>query len=476
MILKHLHRVSDYEWLYPKSGSMLVDGLLIGSEDILATVEEVVLHQITHIASLPGVADRVIALPNVNKGAGFPSGCVAAFDRANGVVVLSGIGRDINCGIRMVTTNLIAQDIEKKSETLIREFYKAIPCGSTGLSRINLSRKDLAEIFVQGARWVIENRGMGKPEELDFIEDGGVVEGGNPEVLSEEVYKREKHHIGTLGNGSHYLELQVVEEVFDIERARAFGLFKNQVVVTFQAGSRSVGEQVYQEYSEIFKKSSKKYDHPVKSPELYYLPSSSDEGKAYIGAVRAAMNYGYANRQAIGHSIHQVFNDVIKDVDTNTMYDLGHHTLTDEVHKVGPSRAHQLVHRNGCCRNFIGHISGIARPYSVSGQPVIIGGSMGSASYVMAGREESLEKTFGTTVHGSGRIVPSDLAREKFSPGDLARDLEAKGIYLKIRDRERISEDAPEAYRDIEEVARTINKSGLSLRVARLRPIGVMRG
>jgi tRNA-splicing ligase RtcB (3'-phosphate/5'-hydroxy nucleic acid ligase) len=476
MQIKNLHRVSDYEWLIPRHGEMNVDGVIIGSQKLIEEMDDNVYKQLKNVASLPGILEKAIALPDAHSGYGFPIGCVACFDKSDGIVSVGGVGFDINCGVRMVTTNLIYQDIEKKVETLLKAFYKAIPCGVGAAGKISLSKKDLMDVLQQGARWVIKNRGMGREDEMDYLEDGGELEGADPYAVSEEALKREKNQLGTLGSGNHYVELQIVDEVFDIEKARVFGLFKNQVVVSLHTGSRGLGHQVGTDYIKVFSDAARKYGIKVKDRELLYVPAASDEGKRYLGAVRAASNFAFANRQVISYYIHDVFNDVIKDVETNTMYDVGHNTIKEETHKIGTSRRQVLVHRKGSTRNFSGKMQEISRPYRVSGQPVIVGGSMGTASYVLVGREESIAKTFASTVHGAGRVMSRHQAKDSFDFDHLSKELAKKHIILKAKSREGALEEAPEAYKDIEEVIQSISKAGLSQRVARLKPIGVMKG
>lgn len=476
MQLKLLHRISDYEWLLPKHDKMNVDVYIVGSKKIIEEMDDNVYNQVKNVASLPGIVDKVALLPDAHSGYGFPIGCVAAFDKEDGIVSIGGVGFDINCGVRLITTNLIYQDIEKKVDSIIRAFYKKIPAGVGANGKITLTKKELKDVIERGAEWVIKERGMGRIEELDYIEEGGCVEGADFSALTEEALAREKNQLGTLGSGNHYLELQVVEEVFDIERARVFGLFKNQVVATLHCGSRGLGHQTGVDFMNIFANAAHKYKISIKDKELIYVPAKSPEGKRYFAAVQAASNFAFANRQVISYLVSEVLNDVIKDVDTNTMYDIGHNTLKLETHKVGNSKLPLLVHRKGSTRNFAGKSQVVPKPYQFTGQPVIVGGSMGTASYVLCGKEESMEKTFGTTIHGAGRTMSRHKARESLSYEELEKELLKRGVYLKSKSKEGALEEAPIAYKDIEEVVNTVIKSNLSQRVARLRPLGVLKG
>jgi len=476
MQVKNLHRVSDYEWLIPRHGEMNVDALIIGSRKIVESMDENIYEDLKNIASLPGILEKLVVLPNAHPGYGFPTGCVAVFNAKDGIVSIGGVGTDINCGIRLVTTNLIYQDIEKKVETLVRAFFKHIPSGDENQGKLILSRREIKELLTEGALWVIKNRGMGKEEDLDFVESGGYVEDADPDAISEDVLKKEKLQLGFIGSGNHYLELQIVDEIFDIEKARVFGLFKNQVVVSFHAGSQNLSYQINKDYQKIFSKATQKRKILIKNPGLLYMPINTPEGKQFLSAVNCATNFAFANRQVIGHIVHQVFNEVIKDVDTNIMYDIGHNTIREEVHKIGVSKKKVLVHRRGSTRNFAGKMTEISKPYKVSGQPIIVGASIGSISYVLASREESTEKTFASTVHGTGRITTKGRSRGLSDFTHLNNEMKKRHVYLKARDKEKILEYSPHAYKDIEEVILSITKSGLSQRVARLKPIGIIKG
>jgi tRNA-splicing ligase RtcB len=476
MELKRLHRISDYEWVLNKHDQMNVDVYIYANKKLLEEMDENVYNQVKNVASLPGVVDKVVLLPDAHSGYGFPIGCVAAFDKDDGVVSVGGVGFDINCGVRLITTNLIYQDIEKKVDTIINAFFKKIPCGVGANGKITLSKREIKDVLEKGATWVIKEKGMGKLEELDYIEEGGCAAGADFSAVSEEALKREKNQLGTLGSGNHYLELQVVEEIFDIERARTYGLFKNQIVVTLHCGSRGLGHQIGVDYMNIFLKAANKYKISFKNKELLYVPAKSPEAKQYFAAVQCASNFAFANRQVISFLVHEVLNDVIKDVETNTMYDIGHNTLKLELHKIGNARKELFIHRKGSTRNFTGKSQVVPKPYQFTGQPVIVGGSMGTYSYVLCGKEEAMEKTFGSTIHGAGRSMSRHKAKEILTYEKLEAELAKKNVVLKSKSREGAVEEAPVAYKDIEEVIDTVVKASLSQRVARLKPLGVVKG
>lgn len=476
MDLNQLYRISDYEWSLPRSGDMKADALIVGSEALITDMDARLIQQLTAISQLPGILDKLILLPDAYPEGIFPHGLVAAFDPAEGVVLPQAVGHDINCGMRTVTTNLIYQDIEKKGETLTRELFKAIPSGEESRGKQSYAIKEISDIMEQGARWVIENRGMGKEDDLENIEDGGEIIGASPDSIPQDIIKKFKSQLGTIGSGNHFVEIQIVDEVFDIERARVFGLFKNQVVVTFHTGSRGLGQEILAHYQPLFREEMKRLKLHSPHRELTPLPVDNPLSQDFLAAMWATSNYAFANRQIISHAVHHVFNEVIKDVDTNVMYDLGHNMIKEEFHQIGTSKRKVLIHRRGATRNFPGRRPEISKTYRVTGQPVIVAGSMGQHSYVLAGSEESLIKTLGSGIQGAGRLMSEEKALKKFKTDDINLILKNFGVFLKTRNKDSILAEAPGAYKDIEEIIKSITKSHISLRVARLKPIGVIRG
>ncbi len=476
MELNQLYRVSDFEWSIPKTGTMNVDAMIIGTEGIIQDMDKKVIQNIEYISSLPGIVDKLIVLPDVSVDSIFPHGFVVAFDLEEGVLIPQAVGHDINCGIRTVTTNLIFQDIEKKGETLTKELFKAIPSGENARGKVSYTIKDLKEILEQGARWMIENKGMGKEDDLENIEDNGEIIGAHSDSIPEEILKKYKSQLGTIGGGNHFVEIQIVDEVFDIERARVFGLFKNQVIITFHSGSLGLGKEVMEYYEPLFRAQAKKLKMSTPHKDLTPLPIGDPLSQQFLQAMWATSNFAFANRQIISHNIHQVFNEVIKDVDTNVMYDLGHNMIKEEFHQIGTTKRKIMVHRRGATRNFPGKRPEVSMTYRVTGQPVIVAGSMGHHSYVLAGSDLSLTKTLGSGVQGAGRKVPEDKAMKMFKVEDVMQELKDFGVYLKTKNKEHIPAEAPGAYKDIEQVIKSITKANLATRVARLKPIGVIKG
>jgi len=475
MDLGNYYKISDYEWLIPKSGGQNVDILFIGNEKLLKSIDENILNKIKNVASLPGILEKVVVFPNYYLNEGNPVGITFVTDPNDGIICINGVGYDINCGIRLVTTNLIYQDIEKKVESLIKAFAKFIKSGEETSGKFALEEKAIRGIMLEGAKWVIEKRGFGRIEDLDYIEDKGVIEGADPDFIKDSIISNAKKQICTLGLGSHFLEIQIVDEIFDIEKARAFGIFKNQIVITFHTGSRSIGYNLVSYFSNLFSTTMDKQKIDKKDG-LLYLPIKTKEAQLFLNAIKCASNFAFANRQYINYYINFVLNEVIKDVDINIMYDHSHNYIKEEYHKVGNNKVKVLVHRRGTTRNLAGKIPEVPKVYQFSGQPVILPGCIGNYSFVMAGREESIDKTFGSTVNGLGRSSYWYTNKEKVNISGEIKKLEENGIYLKYKDNEKIAEEFKENYKNIEEIVSSINNSGVSQRVARLKTLGILKG
>lgn len=472
MDLKRLYQISDYEWMLNRENGMKADAFIIANETLIREMDESVAKDLSRLAAIPGIVGKVVALPNAGGGIASPVGSVMAFEPNEAVLLPELVGYDVHCGLRFMTTNLISQDIEKKGPALIREFSKLIPSGLAEKSKFSLVKRDLSNALRYGAKWAVEERGIGREEDLDYIENGGYLEGANPSFISEEVLKREKNRLGTLGGGSHYLELQIVDEIYDIERARVFGLFKNQVVVTVHTGSRTLGAEVVKACQERFRKSSAR----ISVSGLFGVPLVSQEGQECMAALKAAANYAYLNRQVIASQVDKVLNEVIKDVETNTMYDLAHHSIMEEKHRVGATSRNVLVYRHGASRAFPGSMAQVPRPYRVSGHPVILSGTYNSPSYVLSGTQDTMMKSFGSVPHCAGRKLSAFDSASRFDEKEVVSKAKERGVFMKIRGGINPSEYAPEAFNNVEDVLQSINKLNMGIRVARLRAIGVLKG
>ncbi len=476
MTIKELEKVSDFEWVYRKRGSMNSDIRFFCSKEILESMDQAVLDQAVNVSHLPGIVGDVIVLPDAHWGYGFPIGSVAAFDEDEGVVTVGGVGFDINCGVRTLKTNLIYYKLSDRDiETLAKKLFENIPAGLGREGKIKLSRKELNKVMVEGVRWCLEN-GFATKEDIEFTEERGRVSGAVPDYVSDEAVEREEGQIGTLGSGNHYLEVQVVEEIYNSDIARVYGLFEGQVVMTIHCGSRGFGHQINADFLKVFRGAVEKYKIPIKEKELLCAPVRSKEGQMYLGAVRCAINYAFANRQMITHLVRETVKKIFRDVEVELLYDVAHNTVKEETHVINGKKKKVFVHRKGSTRGLGAGVEGIPKKYLEVGQPVIVGGSMGTASYILAGTEVAMEKTFGSTIHGAGRTLSRNQAKKNFPYEKVVKQLEMKGIKLMSASKQGVSEEAPQAYKDIEEVVKAISSSSISTKVAKLRPIVSIKG
>ncbi|HXI09593.1 MAG TPA: RtcB family protein [Thermodesulfobacteriota bacterium] len=477
-------KVSDTVWEIPvtyKPG-MLVPARIYATEKLLSEMDAGVIDQVTNVACLPGILRYAYCMPDGHWGYGFPIGGVAAMDPATGVISPGGIGFDINCGMRLVLTNLTYDEVKPRLHELVDSLFYKIPCGvgSTGL--IKLSRQEFRDVVEQGAVWC-KKKGYAWAEDLVYTEEGGCFEGADSSKVSDKAIDRGFDQVGTLGSGNHYCEIQVArpENIYDPETARAFGFtIPNQVAVMFHCGSRGFGHQVATDYLKLFLGVMEtKYGIKVLDRELSCAPFASKEGQDYFSAMKCAVNMAFANRQVILHRIREVFSAVFKrspeDLGMKMVYDVTHNTAKLERHVVDGKRREVLVHRKGATRAFAPGMEGVPEAYKKTGQPVIIGGSMETGSYLLAGLSTGAE-TFYTTSHGSGRTMSRHHAKRMFRGSKLQSDMEARGIYVKSDSWGGLAEEAGAAYKDIDSVVEATELAGLSKRVVRLTPIGNIKG
>ncbi len=476
MDLSKLRRINDYEWEIPKQGEMNVPGRIFGMKRVVEEMDEKVYEQCSNVACLPGIVKASLVMPDGHWGYGFPIGGVAAFDPdEGGVVSVGGVGFDINCGVRTMISNLTERDVRPKIKELVDELFRTVPAGLGSRGEIVLTRAQVNEVLTEGARWVVE-QGYGTEDDLEYTEENGRVEGADPSAVSETAIKRERGQVGTLGSGNHYLEVQVVDEIYDERAANAFGLFEGQVVITFHCGSRALGHQIGTDYLKVLAEASRKYGIKIREKELVCAPINSPEGQKYFAAVCCAINYAFANRQVIAHLARKAFSKIFPGEDLKTLYDIGHNTCKIEEHEVDGKKKRLYVHRKGSTRAFGPGRKELPLKYRSVGQPVIIGGSMGSCSYILVGTEESMVKAFGSTCHGAGRRMSRTQAKKKFWGEQVIRRLAQKGIYVRAHSMPGVAEEAPEAYKDVNEVIESVHHAILSTKVARLRPIGNIKG
>jgi len=477
-------KISDTVWEIPVSykAGMLVPARIYSTEKLLRQMDDGVFEQVTNVACLPGILDYAFCMPDGHWGYGFPIGGMAAMDPATGVISPGGIGFDINCGMRLVRTNLTFEQVQPVLRQLVDALFARVPAGVGSSGFVRLSRDEFRRVAETGSRWCLEH-GYAWPEDLEMTEEGGCYAGADTSTISEKAVERGFDQIGTLGSGNHYLEIQVAkpENIHDAETASAFGFhIPNQIAIMFHCGSRGFGHQVATDYLKLFLGvSEKKYGIRVHDRELSCAPFRSREGQDYFAAMKCAVNMAFANRQVILHRIREVFSAVFhrspEDLGMHMVYDVAHNTAKVERHEIHGKRREVLIHRKGSTRAFGPGMDGLPDCYRQTGQPVIIGGSMETGSYLLAGLSSGKE-TFFTTAHGSGRAMSRHQAKKIYRGQKLQRELEERGIYIRTASWGGLAEEAGPAYKNIDEVVEATELAGLSKRVIRLVPIGNVKG
>jgi len=477
-----LERVDEFRWRIPKAykPGMRVDGLIYASERMLKDIKsDRAAEQVANVAFLPGIVRYSYAMPDIHWGYGFSIGGVAATDiEAGGAISPGGVGFDICCGIRLVKTNLEEADVKPKLKELVYGLYNDVPAGVGSKGDIKVSAHEERRLLVDGAKWVVEH-GYGIQEDLEYTEEHGAIKGADPDSVSPRAYERGKNQSGTLGSGNHFMEVQVVDKVFDEETAAVFGIETGQVALMIHSGSRGLGYQVCDDYTKSMMSCLSKYDISVPDRQLACAPVNSPEAKAYLGAMRCAANYAWANRQCLMYLARQVFEKVFrmgpKDLGMDLVYDVAHNIAKIEKYNIDGKEKALCVHRKGATRAFPPGHPELPEKYKKTGQPVIIPGDMGRNSYLLVGTEGA-EETFYSTCHGAGRVLSRSAAIKACRGRSISRELEDKGILVKSSGRETLAEEAPEAYKDVNEVVNVVHGSGISKRVCRMRPIGVIKG
>ena len=473
-------RINDYLWEIPKSFNerMHVPARVLASEPLLdAILEDRSLVQLVNVASLPGIQGASLVMPDVHEGYGFPIGGVAATLYPDGAISPGGIGYDINCGVRLLTSHQNLGDIKEKLEPLSKEMYAQIPSGMGKGGQINLSSKDMEEVLLKGAEWAV-SQGYGEKEDLAFMESNGRLKSADPSKVSEMAKKRGTGQLGTIGSGNHFVEVDYVEEIFDEEIAKAYGLFKSQVVVLIHTGSRGLGHQIATDYIRLIIKAMPNYGIEVPDRELACVPFSSIEGQDYFKAMCAAANYAWCNREVISWEARTAWQNIFgKDIEPlKLMYDVAHNIAKIEEHRVAGEEIKVIVHRKGATRAFGPGFEELPKAYRTAGQPVIIPGSMGTCSYVLAGSAKNKEITFGSCCHGAGRRLSRTAAKKQVNAPVLKEKLKERGIYVEAGSFKGIAEEAPIAYKDVDMVVETVSASEVANKVAKLRPVAVVKG
>ena len=468
MDISQLVKLSPYCFKLEKHGQMRVPGFLYGDEALLREMDEKVIEQLINVASLPGIIQGVFAMPDAHWGYGFPIGGVAGFDPDEGIISAGGVGFDISCGVRTLTTGISKEEFSAYKEQIAHELYRTIPAGVGSRGQITLSSKQMDKMLVGGAAWAIHN-GYGELADIERIEHRGTALHADPGAVSDRAKERQKREMGTLGSGNHYLEIQEIKEIYDEKAARAFGLKKGEIVVSIHCGSRGLGHQTASEYS-------KKMIGllSVQDRELASAPIRSEIGQAYLGAMRSAINCALANRQILTHLTRESFRSILPRAHLSLLYDVSHNTCLEEKHIIDGKKRTLFVHRKGATRALPPHHTELCSAFQETGQPVLIGGTMGTESYILAGTADN--SALASTCHGAGRQMSRTQATKHWRGQDVVSELERRGITICCRSKRGVAEEAPGAYKDVRDVVAITESAHLSTKVAQLTPLVCVKG
>lgn len=470
---QQLTQVTEFEWRIEPHGDMRAPGIIYASRDLIAAMDDKVAEQLSNVARLPGIQRAAYAMPDAHWGYGFPIGGVAAFDPAEGgIISAGGVGFDISCGVRALHTGLDAAAVEGRKADLAEALFRAVPAGVGSHGHIRLDDDAMNAMLAGGAQWAVA-RGYGVPEDLERIEDHGAAPGAHPESVSTEARHRQADEMGTLGSGNHYLEVQRVTELVDAAAASAFGLKLNDVIISIHCGSRGLGHQIG---SEFLKTMVEQGYRPIPDRELACAPIQSPLGERYLGAMRAAINCALANRQIFTALVRQAVAEVFPEAVLPLLYDVSHNTCKVERHRREGEERELFVHRKGATRSLGPHHPDLPPALAETGQPVLIGGTMGTASWILAGTGESDVRAFSSACHGAGRAMSRTQATRHWQGRKLIDDLKAQGVLIRSRSWRGVAEEAPGAYKDVDAVAESSERAGLARRVARLEPMACVKG
>jgi tRNA-splicing ligase RtcB len=468
--------VSEFEWRIEPQGGMRVPGIIFASKDLVQAMDDKVREQVTNVATLPGIIKASYAMPDAHWGYGFPIGGVAAFDaEADGVISAGGVGFDISCGVRALHTGLHRADIEPVKERLADALYRTIPVGIGSHGNIHLDEPGMDAMLTGGAQWAV-GRGWGEDADLERIEEHGCMTGARPAAVSAQAKKRQRNEMGTLGSGNHYLEVQEVSEIYDPATAQTFGITAGDMIVSIHCGSRGLGHQIGTEFLKTMVTRAQGYGITLPDRELACAPIGSETGQAYLGAMRAAINCALANRQIITHLTRQVFAEVLPEATLTLLYDVSHNTCKVEKHSIDGQPRRLYVHRKGATRAFGPGHPDLPTVFRESGQPVLIGGSMGTASHVLAGNRGTDALSFSSACHGAGRAMSRRKAYKIWKGRQLIDQLREQGIIIRSPSSRGVAEEAPGAYKDVNAVVDAADKAGLARKVALLKPVVCIKG
>ncbi len=479
----NLKKIGDCKYEIPRDPSkgMNVPGIIYSNEEMLQTImEDESLQQVVNVASLPGIVKASMAMPDIHLGYGFPIGGVAAFDWDHGVISPGGVGYDINCGVRLIRTNYSEKDIGPKIKELIDEIFNNVPSGVGREGKLRLDRQKIENILTEGVKYVVE-MGYGWEKDLENIEESGQIKFADRSKVSNKARERGFPQLGSLGAGNHFLEVQKVDRIYDRELAKKFGInFEGQITIMIHTGSRGFGHQVATDYIEVMEEAMRKYNLKIPDRQLASAPLSSREAQDYIGAMGSAANFGFSNREFITHWVRESFEKVMRqsaeDAGMDIVYDVAHNIAKIEEHSYENKNMKLVIHRKGATRAFPAGRSEVQLKYRDTGHPVIIPGTMGTASYVLVGTNKSLNETFGSTCHGSGRVLSRSKAVKMYSDQWVRNELAKKNVYVRAATKYVLQEEVPNAYKDVNKVVSSVECAGLSRIVARMVPIGVMKG
>jgi len=478
-----LQKLDEWRFLLPKSfkEGMRTDGLIYADEQMIEHIVADNAHiQVANVACLPGIVGKSLAMPDIHLGYGFAIGGVAAFDpESGGIISPGGVGYDINCGCRVLKTDLTYSEIKDKIERITDKLAAEVPSGVGSEGPISLSSKQLDQVLVEGSKWAARN-GYGTQDDVLHTEENGSMAGADPSKVSSHAKERGTNQLGTLGSGNHFLEVQKVEEIYDEKVAQAFGIFKDQITIMVHSGSRGLGHQVCTDYIRVMQTALQKYNISVPDRQLCCAPINSPEGLDYFGAMAAAANYAWCNRQLLMHWTRDSFSKVLgassEKLGIRLIYDVAHNIAKKEKHKMNGKEKMLCVHRKGATRSFPAGRPEIPEDYKGVGQPVLIPGDMGRYSYILVGTERSMQETWGSVCHGAGRLMSRAAATRQMSVEGLLHELSDAGVIVRAASKKGLVEEAPEAYKDVREVVNIVDQAGLARKVAKMKPLGVVKG
>jgi len=479
---KDMKRVEEYVYEIPKDfrPDMRVPARLYADEELLEmALRDRSVEQLINTATLPGVVKYTLAMPDIHQGYGPPIGGVIPLRTSDGVISPGAVGYDINCGVRLLRSNIMAEEVKPIMDEIVNALFQGVPSGVGRSGDIRLSHRDMDDVLEKGSAWAV-SQGYGTKDDLEHTEEQGALAGAEARVVSPRAKKRGADQLGTLGSGNHFVEVGEVEEVYDREIADAFGLFEGQLVVWIHTGSRGLGHQVCTDYVRDLQQAVTKYGIKLPDRELVCAPFDSPEGRDYFAAMACAANYAWANRQVLAHRARRILDDVlagvVKDRELTLVYDVAHNIAKVEEYPIDGKPTKLIIHRKGATRAFGPGMKDVPADYREVGQPVLIPGDMGTASYVLVGTTEAMEKTFGTSCHGAGRVMSRSAARKKIRGQELQRELAESGIIVRGGSMSGLAEEAPDAYKDVDRVVNVVHSTGVARKVARVVPLGVIKG